>query len=93
MFKWLTRALCKEKTIIVKDPIIASLEEAAKRVWKESNNKVLVISEPVTSFLKCFKQNSIHLLEKNNAHIHRRVSNRCCLGNHRCMLLHHQTVG
>ena len=57
MFKWLTRALCKEKTIIVKDPIIASLEEAAKRVWKESNNKVLVISEPVTSFLKCFKQN------------------------------------
>lgn len=57
MFRWLTRALCKKPHIVVKDPITTSLETAAKRVWEESNNKVLEISEPVTSFLKCFKGN------------------------------------
>lgn len=56
MFRWLKRALCKKPPVVVKDPITASLETAAKRVWEESNNKVLTISEPVTSFLKCFKQ-------------------------------------
>ncbi|AEO14587.1 hypothetical protein MT_57041 [Pseudomonas phage phiPto-bp6g] len=58
MFRRLARAICKRKEIEPqKDPIIASIEESAKKVFEKSNNKILEISEPVTSFLKCFKEN------------------------------------
>lgn len=54
MFRWLK--LRNKKPVETKDPITEAIESAAKRVWEESNNRTLTISEPVTSFLKCFKQ-------------------------------------
>lgn len=57
MFKRLAQALCKRKPIVEQNPVITALEQSAKRVWDESPNMVLDISEPVTSFLKCFLNN------------------------------------